>query len=53
VKCAVPEISLPPRILMNQVLTKWPEIGLPPLAPRKRLLHLLASHTEAGQVNKE
>ena len=53
VKCAVPEISLPPRILMNQVLTRWPEFGLPPIAPRKRLLHLLASHTEAGEVNKE
>lgn len=48
VKCPVPEVSLPGRSLMEKVLTKWPEFGLPPIVPRQRLIHILATHSEAG-----
>jgi 2,5-furandicarboxylate decarboxylase 1 len=48
VKCPVPEVSLPGRLLMEKVLTKWSEFGLPPIVPRERLVHLLATHSEAG-----
>ena len=48
VKCPVPEVSLPGRSQMEKVLARWPEFGLPPIAPRQRLVHLLATHSEAG-----
>jgi 3-polyprenyl-4-hydroxybenzoate decarboxylase len=48
VKCPVPQVSLPGRSLMEKVLTRWPELGLPPIVPRQRLFHLLATHSEAG-----
>jgi UbiD family decarboxylase len=48
-KCPVPEISLPPRLLMDQVLARWPEFGLPPLVPRQRLVQVLASHDRVGE----
>jgi hypothetical protein len=45
-KCATPEISLPTRAHMLNVLRRWSEYGLPELAARERLERLLARHTD-------
>lgn len=47
VKCPAPEVSLPERSLMEKVLAKWPEFGLPPIVARQRLVRLLATHSAA------
>lgn len=47
VKCDVPEISIPPRSMMNEALKHWPETGLPPIRPRSRLVRLLDTHSDA------
>ncbi len=44
VKCPVPELSLPPKRLMEQVLARWGETGLPPIRPPSRLRRLLEKH---------
>jgi UbiD family decarboxylase len=46
-KCSAPEVSLPGRSLMESVLTRWPEFGLPPIMARQRLIRLLATHSDA------
>lgn len=41
VRCDVPPLSLPPAELMDKVLARWPEIGLPDIEPRSRLEQML------------
>ena len=48
VKCPIPEVSLPERAMMEHVLARWSEFGLPPIVPRQRLARLLATHSQAG-----
>ena len=47
-KCTVPEVALPGRSLMQRVLDRWGEIGLPPIFPRKRVRRLLETHSESN-----
>jgi 2,5-furandicarboxylate decarboxylase 1 len=47
VKCAVPEISIPTRSIMNEALKSWPDTGLPPIRPRTRLVRLLDMHSDS------
>ena len=44
VKAAYPDISLPPKSMMDQVLEKWESLGLPPIEPPERLKLLLEKH---------
>ncbi len=46
VKCATPDVSLPAAQAMDAALNRWPELGLPPIAPRERLRRLLERHTD-------
>jgi 2,5-furandicarboxylate decarboxylase 1 len=40
-KCPVPDISLPVLPLMERALSRWGELGLPPIHPRPRITRLL------------
>lgn len=44
VKAAYPDISLPPKNLMDKVFEKWESFGLPPIHPPERLKLLLEKH---------
>ena len=46
-RCTVAEISLPGRSLMQKVLERWEETGLPAINPRKRLQRILKTHSES------
>ncbi len=47
-KADCPEISLPSPSYMASVRKRWPELGLPPLAPRRRIERLLKHHSGEG-----
>jgi UbiD family decarboxylase len=44
IKRTYPSVSLPPRDLMDRVLERWSETGLPPIAPPERTRKLLDAH---------
>lgn len=46
-KCRIPEISLPGKTRMMQVLRRWEELKLPQLSIRGRLQRLLETHSES------
>jgi 4-hydroxy-3-polyprenylbenzoate decarboxylase len=47
-KCPVPPVSLPDWTLMERALSRWPELGLPPIFPRPRIGCLLDEPKKAS-----
>jgi hypothetical protein len=37
-KCEVPAVSMPHPDLMKRAASRWEELGLPPISPRRRIM---------------